>query len=511
MLAALILNHLNFEYPNGRSIFVDLSLSIESGITALVGPNGVGKSTLAKVLTGELTATAGTLYRREDVSYLPQVETPPDSSVLDYLAVHDPEGRFYSEMPGKWLDGIDLGSSCLALSGGQWMRVRLAAHWARGFLILDEPSNDLDHEARTELMHLLKNHRRGILLISHDRELLSLCDQVIEFSNQGVAKFGGSWAEYQKHRSHERSRLEDQLKSAKQDRDRVEEDRRGAIDRQEKRNRRGETVAARGGIPKIILGGMKRRAQATTGRVDRETKESAEEAVTKAYEAYSSLKLDPVMYAKIIDVKPIAGKTIARATDFNIRFGSWLYARDLSFVLRGDSRVVVRGRNGSGKSTLFRCLMGEKVNRCGGPLAEYEQRGEIECANVPTLYLDQKLERLKVEYSILEYLKESAPVSEAEIRNELAMFLFHGEQVHQKIGSLSGGERLRVALAHGFIGRDPPGLIILDEPTNNLDLFNMEFLENLIRVYRGAVLIASHDGVFLENTGMKDVLELSKG
>lgn len=511
MLAAIILNHLSFEYPNGRSILTDLSLSIESGITALVGPNGIGKSTFAKVLTGDLKPTAGSLHRREDVVYLPQFEMPPECSASDYLATHHPESDFRAEMPGGWLDGIDLNTSCLVLSGGQWMRVRLAAHWARGFLILDEPSNDLDRQARTGLMQLLRTHRRGVLLISHDRELLDLCDQVVEFSNKGVTKFGGSWSDYQKHRTRERDRLKMDLKKARHERSRVEDFRREAVDRQDKRNRRGEAMAARGGIPKVILGGMKRRAQATTGRVDRDSKKSAEIAVKDAYQKYASMKIDPVMYAKIADIKPITGKTIARAAEFNIRFGDWLYRPDLSFILRGDSRTAVRGKNGSGKSTLFRLLLGQKPGLKNVFAHEPAFRGEIERATVPTLYLDQKLEGLVANQSILEYLRASAELTETEIRNELAMFLFHGEQVHQKIGSLSGGERLRVALARGFIGRSSPELIILDEPTNNLDLFNVEFLEGLIRAYRGAVLVASHDSVFIENCDLKDSLDLSSG
>lgn len=508
MPAALILNRLSFEYPNGKSIFREISLSLESGITALVGPNGIGKSTFAKVLVGKLEPTEGTLHRREDVVHLSQLESPPAQTAMEYLESHGKDEGDLQQMPRGWFDDVNLGLSCQNLSGGQWMKVRLAAHWGSGFLILDEPSNDLDQVSKARLVQFLKQHRHGILLISHDRELLELCDQVLEFSNQGLEKFGLSWNEYLESRSRERSRLEEELQQAKIERQRVGQSRQQALDRQNKRNRRGKRQAERGGMPKILLGGMKRRAQATTGRVDQETSEKADTAVRVAFEKFSAQKVEPVMYLKIAEFEPVKGKTIACATDFNIRFADWLFRPNLSFTLRGDSRLLIRGKNGSGKSTLFRILMGEEWDRDGEQAAVPEQRGDLQCASVRTLYLDQKLARLDPKLTILEYLQKGADLPETELRNELAMFLFHGDQVHQKIESLSGGERLRVALAEGFIGRPAPELIVLDEPTNNLDLFNAGFLEGLIRAYRGAVLMASHDRFFVENCAMSSSIDL---
>jgi ATPase subunit of ABC transporter with duplicated ATPase domains len=494
MQSIITISDLSFELPNGRLLFSGFSFSLAEKITALVGPNGVGKTSLAKLIAGELDATSGTIRRHASVTFFPQRQIPEPITVDEFLALD----YTWSELGEKLLEGMDRQTLCTNLSGGQWMRIRLARALQEQFLILDEPTNDLDREGREALMEFLREYKNGVLLISHDRECLQLCEEVLEISNRGLSKFGGGWSDYEEAKDHERDNLRSALDIAKRTRDKAHVDRTEQIQQQEKRNRRGAEAAARGGIPKILLGGRKRRAQATSGKIDVATLERANESVREAYEAFANLKIDPMMYADLVGKEIPSQKLVAEAQVFNIRFENWIYKGDLNFSWRGNIRMALRGANGSGKSTLLKAILGEK----------FEMRGQLRRGNLVTLYIDQRGATLDDSKSIFENIRAVSTASESDIRNGLAKFLFTKETVFQKVSTLSGGERLRAALAKGLLSTEKPELLILDEPTNNLDLTNIEFLENLAREFRGALIAISHDEIFLQNCGIESALDL---
>lgn len=496
MPTILTVRDLTYELPNGRRLLHGLTFSLESKLTGLVGPNGVGKSTLARLLAGELKASAGSVQSVAAVSYLPQRELPPPLSVAEYLG----EPEEWSEWLEELLYGIARKTPCPNLSGGEWMRVRLAQCLTAQFLILDEPTNDLDQPSRRAVLRFLRQREEGALLISHDRECLGVCNEVLELSQRGLAKFGGNFQAYCEQKARERQRLGDALDAAKRARDETIEQGRQQKARQEKRNRQGAAAARRGGLPKILLGGRKRKAQATTGKVDSMAIERAATAVREIHFALDQIKAEPVMYAELLG-QPLPGqKLVAEATDFNLRYERWLFPRNLTFSWRGNVRVAIRGNNGSGKTSLLRALLGEPI----------ESRGQLRRGQLTTLYLDQKGGALQDEQTILENVRASVAGDEGEIRSGLARFLFAREAVFQKVETLSGGERLRVALARAFLSAEKPELLVLDEPTNNLDLANLDFLENLVSQFRGALIVVSHDEAFLQKCGVKAGLNLSE-
>lgn len=495
MKPTVVVNRVAFEFPNGRQIFQDLSFSLDSRITALVGPNGAGKTSLAKLLSGELEPSAGAIQRHCEFIYFSQREVPGPVSVEHHLHA---SGYAASALGEELLVKIGRDQLCTHLSGGQWMRVRLACALGRGFLILDEPTNDLDREGRQAVLRFLRQQSKGVLLISHDRECLGLCDSVLELSNRGLAKFGGAWDAYQEAKQRERQSLNRNLEVAKRSRDAASAARAEQKDRQEKRNRHGAEAAARGGLPKILVGGRKRRAQVTTGKVDAQTLERAEEAVNQAFQAYEELKIDPVMYAGLMGRPIPAGKMVAEAKAFNVRFKDWVFAEDLNFSWRGNLRLALKGGNGSGKSTLLRAVLGEDL----------QTRGQLRRGGLNTLYIDQRCAQLDDSKSIFENVREVCSGDESEIRNGLAKFLFVRDMVFQSVASLSGGERLRAALARGLLATERPELLVLDEPTNNLDLGNIEFLENLVRAFPAALIVISHDEIFLKSCGVDEEFEL---
>jgi len=157
----------------------------------------------------------------------------------------------------------------------------------------------------------------------------------------------------------------------------------------------------------------------------------------------------------------------------------------------------LRGANGSGKSTLLKALLG----------TVFETRGKLSGSELATLYLDQRCSSLDDSKSVLDNVGAVSSLSESEIRSVLASLLFARETVFKRVSDLSGGERLRAALARGLLATRKPQLMVLDEPTNNLDLANVEFLEGIARAFRGALIVVSHDEGFLKNCGVS--LELS--
>jgi len=496
MSAIIIARGISYAFANGRELFSDLSFSLDTGLSALVGPNGVGKTSLAKVLAGELEPTGGYVQRHNRVALFAQRQAPEAVTVANFLSFHS-EWSVHTE---RLLHNIDRDALCDTLSGGQWMRVRLARALGSAFLILDEPTNDLDREGRDAVISFLHHHRAGALLISHDRECLQLCEDVFELSNRGLARFGGGWSAYMGARQQERERLANALERTKRERDAMLAHRREQLAKQDKRNRHGAAAAKRGGAPKILLGARKGRAQATSAKLDAETLQKSQQAVRDAHEALSELKIDPVMYADLMGRDIAAQRLVAEAHQFNIRLQDWIYVRDLDFTWRGNVRVAVRGENGSGKSTLIKALL-------GGPFAI---RGTFRRGELHALYLDQQCAVLDDDVSVLDNVRAASSAAESELRSGLARFLFAKETVFQKARELSGGERLRAALACGCLASHKPELLLLDEPTNNLDLMNIEFLEQVVSEFRGALIVVSHDERFLDRCGITQELVLPR-
>jgi ATPase subunit of ABC transporter with duplicated ATPase domains len=409
---------------------------LEDKLSALVGVNGVGKTVLAKIVAGEIAPTNGQVQRHSAIVRLAQREEPRPISVGEYLAA-DYE---WSLTADRLLSGIDWESPCTILSGGQWMRVRLARALSAGFSILDEPSNDLDRDGRDALRDYLRARNGGALLISHDRECLAHCEDILELSNQGISKYEGGWARYRQSKMRERERLQARLALAKRERDAVLAESAAKTVAQEKRNRRGAERAGHGGAPRILMGARKRRAQQTSGKLHALAHERAQAAINEARATLTQMKSEPVIYADIAGDSIPTQKLVAQASGFNIFFQRWLYEADLDFTWRGNARVALRGPNGSGKSTLLKALQG----------AEFKTRGKLSRGNLATLYIDQYCGFLDDNRSVLDEVCAQSAGSADGTRDALARFLFTADDVFRKLGELSGGERLRVALASGI-------------------------------------------------------------
>lgn len=498
----------SFEWPNGATVFHHLNLDLKDHRSGLVGVNGVGKTTLVHLAAGLLQPTEGRIEASGPVHLLSQVEERKgDEPAAVELAMLD---AFENELARRFIENVPIERPTSTFSGGEWMKfrlARLAANAHGSFVVLDEPTNHLDREGREAVIDFVRSWPSGILVVSHDRELLEYVDEILELTPQGLMRVGGGWREYDEFRRSERARLEYRLNVAKREREKARAERQRQIEQQNRRMSKGRREARKGGLPRILIGGLKRKAQETAGRIESSTLVAAEEAVTKAHEAYQALKVDPVLTIKVLDVEKEqipAKRLLVEAVELNVRIRGahdWLWRNNQTFSWRGPRRIAVRGPNGCGKSTLLSLLFEpHNVHNL------VDIRGEIRRGSLQTAFLRQD-PLVNTRESIFELLRETSGLDETELRNQLARFLFHRERAEQPIASLSGGERLRAALAHALIGVKPQALI-LDEPTNNLDIANIEYLEELLSKYTGALIVVSHDERFLDAIGIEEELRL---
>lgn len=503
---SLAAKSLSYELPQGDSLFHSISFNLQTQKYGLVGPNGVGKSTLAKILAGELTPTSGQLEISSPVYYFSQDQLRPEQTVGELLMPLWESPAVNEPLWSQWTGNISLESSLSNLSGGEWMRVRLALSltFTGGLLILDEPSNNLDGEGRMFVREFVKTTPNALLLISHDRQLLREVDTVLELSNQGMSIYGGNYDFYEKQKTQERELHAKRIDTARREKKKKEREYHDKLKQQEQRMRRGEKLAARGGIPRLIMGLIKEKAQNSHNRIQSLERQRKEEAGQSFQNLLQSQKTENFLNLHLPETSVPAGKLIFEIEDFNFKYtqeSSYMWKENLHLIMQGPRRWALAGNNGAGKTTLLKLLMSPEG-------LEGFREGSLKKAPLPFAYLDQQYSVLNPKMTLLENVMESTAKDEIEIRNQLAHFQFYGEKVYQKIHSLSGGEKLKAALAKILLADPAPQFLILDEPTNNLDLGSLEVLEEALRAYEGALLVVSHDEEFLSEIDIEEIFVL---
>ncbi|MET3665050.1 ABC-F family ATP-binding cassette domain-containing protein [Caulobacter sp. 1776] len=512
--------------PDGRILFDNLNLSIGAERIGLVGRNGVGKSTLLALTAGLRPPLAGTVARAGTVATLDQTpDLSPGARLVDLLGVGsdwdrlariergesdeadlsdadwDLPARLDQALADVGLSGLDPERSARALSGGQATRAGLARLLiARpDVLLLDEPTNNLDAEAREIVGRVLTRWRGGAVVVSHDRSLLRGMDRIVELSSLGARSYGGGWDLYAERKALEAEAAQRDLDHAEREVRRVAREAQVARERKERRDAAGRRFADRGGTPKIVLGMMAERAQNSGAREGK----LADKLATQASEAKASAEARVERARPLGFDLPSSGLPEGRGV---LAFDEVAFAwpngapviEGLSFRIAGPERVAVSGPNGAGKTTLIRLATGDLT-----PTA-----GEVKLS-VPVALLDQRAALLDDDETILENFRRlNAKASVNDAHAALARFLFRNTAAHQVAGTLSGGERLRAALACVLCAAVPPQLLILDEPTNHLDLASIEAVEAALSGYDGALLVVSHDTDFLAGIGVDRTIAL---
>jgi ATPase subunit of ABC transporter with duplicated ATPase domains len=526
MSPLITLNSVSAATPDGRTLFENLTLAFGPERTGLVGRNGVGKTSLLKLLSGEATPRSGDISRVGRIGLLRQVVvSDPDARLADLLGVAPALDRLARIEAGQgdeadlaeadWtlpnrmdvvladvgLDGLEPDRPALSLSGGQATRAALAALLLAqpDMLLLDEPTNNLDAEARVLVARILRRWRGGAVVVSHDRALLGEMDRIVELSSLGARVYGGGYDLYAARKAEEAAAAERDLADAERESDRTAREAQAALERQAKRDAAGRRFAARGSEPKILLGAQAERAENTGARGHRLAERRREGAAEDLAEARARVERVRALAFDLPSSGLSPGKPVLAFDDVTFAWpGGPPLIEGLSFHIAGPERLSVSGANGSGKSTLIRLAVGD-LEPIGGVI----QRG------VAAVILDQRVSLLRDEETILEAYRRLNLRADANAAHAaLAKFLFRNSAAHQTVGSLSGGERLRAGLACVLAGTTPPQLLILDEPTNHLDLDSVRAVEQALSGYDGALLVVSHDASFVEAIGVERTLTL---
>jgi ATPase subunit of ABC transporter with duplicated ATPase domains len=549
MTAAIACSDLSFSWPDGASVLSGLTVSFGLGRTGLIGVNGSGKSTLLKLIAGELRPGSGVIRAHGEVGYLPQAITlGTHQSVSGLLgitaarqALHaieagetgedvfavigddwDVEERARAWLDRLGLDRVGLDDRVEHLSGGETVGVALAALFLRrpDILLLDEPTNNLDLDARQRLYDAVASWTGVMVIVSHDRELLALMDQIADLSGGEIRMYGGNLDAYEELLTAEQTAAGRAVTAAAADVRREQRDLIDAQVKQARRDRMGRKVAASGGLPRIVAYARKRAAQETAGRSRGLHSERLEAARGRLDEAEQAVRDDAEIRVDLPGTAVPAGRTVLTVTGLDgTRWHpasptspapgtpaapSTLDAPSVStlaeLIVRGPERIALTGPNGSGKTTLLRAIAGLAI-----------RPGITVRLGAVTGYLPQRLDILDDSLSVVDNVRAAAPAASVnEVRASLARFLFRGDRAERLASTLSGGERFRAVLAALLLAQPAPQLLLLDEPTNNLDMASVRQLSQALEGYRGALLVASHDVPFLRSAGITRWLRLDR-
>ncbi|MDT7841527.1 ABC-F family ATP-binding cassette domain-containing protein [Streptomyces justiciae] len=518
MSASLTCTSLAFSWPDGTPVFEDLDIAFGPGRTGLVGVNGSGKSTLLKLIAGELTPADGTVRVAGEVGHLPQNVTLDTTLRVDEVlgiadrraALHaieagdvseehfetvgddwDAEERALATLGELGLGHIGLDRTVGEVSGGESVLLRLAALLLRRpeVLLLDEPTNNLDLYARRRLYAAVASWSGVMVIVSHDRELLELVDQIADLRAGEVTWYGGNFSAYEESLATEQEAAERMVRVAEADLKRQKRELVEAHTKLAQRTRYANKMYENKREPRAVMKLRKRSAQVSAAKHRIMHEGKLAEAKERLDEAVEAVRDDDVIRVDLPYTAVPPGRDVLTLMDLELAYGARVKG---GFDLRGPERVALVGRNGAGKTTLLRTIAGELA-----PVS-----GEAH-AHVPLRFLPQRLDVLDDELSVAENVARFAPAAtNNRVRARLARFLFRGARADQQAATLSGGERFRAALAALMLAEPAPQLLMLDEPTNNLDMASVRQLTSALESYEGALIVASHDLPFLESIGI---------
>jgi len=518
---SVVLTDVHFQWPDGSPALSGISGSFGPGKTGLVGTNGSGKSTLLRLIAGTFAPTAGTISTGGDVGYLPQTLTlRRDATLMELLGIQakvsalraiesgdaavehfdvlgddwDIEARADEALRDIGLSGVGLDRSVGELSGGEAMLAAISGLRIRRtpITLLDEPTNNLDRDARSSLGRMLGDWPGSLLVVSHDLALLELMDETAELYEGGLTVFGGPYSEWRDYLDGQQAAAVQATRSAEQQAKKEKRQKQEAETKLASRARAGQKSYENKKGSKILMNQRASDAQVSAGKM-RSGMDSRVQVAQDALDAAASrVREEERISVDLPDPQVPRGRRIAE-----------LWGSDRSYVVQGPERVAIIGPNGAGKTTLLERLAG-----CL-PCAEGEAGGNLLTDRAG--YLRQRLDGLREDATTLENIQDAAPeVPPGDIRNRLARFLLRGDSVNRPVRTLSGGERFRVSLARLLFADPPAQVLILDEPTNNLDISSVDQLVESLAEYRGAVIVVSHDDAFLGRLDLDLILSLDR-
>ena len=524
---------ISYRHTDCPFLFKNIDLFVPDGAkVSLIGPNGIGKSTLLKIIAGRLAPFSGNVSVSSHPYYIPQQPGSGAISAAELLGAADrlnalraicagsvdPEN--FDTLGNDW----DIGERCRAaldewglhnvtpdtpagsLSGGERTRVMLAGLTLANpeIVLLDEPTNHLDSAAREKLYGWVRSTGAALLVVSHDITLLRMMEQTCELTASGIRLYGGGYDFYRERRDIEDNALESRIEAGQAALRKAVRQAREVRERQERRAAQGERDKASSGQARILINARGAQAQNSASRLMGRHAAIIGDARQKLSELRGQMDRRAAMKLDFDSSALHAGKRLIKAEAINFSYPGCppLWREPFDVEIRSGDRVRISGGNGSGKTTLLKILTGEIK----------PDTGTVERAGFSSVCIDQDYRELDSPLSVLEMAQKHNVhnLAEHEIRIRLDRALFPPETWGKPCSALSGGERMRLMLCCMMISEQVPEMFILDEPTNNLDIASMEILLDTVNSYRGTLVLVSHDGHFAGGTGITSEIDLDQ-
>ncbi|MEF1288708.1 ATP-binding cassette domain-containing protein [Vibrio sp. M260118] len=517
-------NKITYLFDNGEALFRDISCSLTQSRVGLVGRNGVGKSLLTSILTQQIQPTYGQVQLNGSVrtySQLPSGLLESNMTIAEYIGVAEVldalgkiehgecDPRWFEIVGERWslkqdleakLEDMKLPANvdfpCAELSGGQLARLQLWQLFESeaDLLVLDEPSNHLDGQGKEWLGEQMSCYSGHILLISHDRYLLRMMDQIWELSTLGLTQYGGNYDDYRQQKGLEVAAVERQLDSVHKEQKRLERQAQKNREKAEQREAQGVKIRKRGGQPKILLNGMR---DSATGAISNRLKNEngrREQLSQKAYALESRHEQLKAQKFYMNDASSGRKGQLISIVNGVLPYGS---SQPIQLQITANRKLWLQGGNGCGKSTLLDVLRGQLQLRSG------------EChLNTQVYYLDQHFGLLDTSKTMLEtVLDMCSGVLESDARTLLAGIGFRRDSVFRTVSLLSGGEKMKLSMLVVSHQKNQ-AVLLLDEPDNHLDLESKQILANTLNNYDGAFILVSHDQDFGQESGVNAAYQL---
>jgi ATPase subunit of ABC transporter with duplicated ATPase domains len=527
----IILQDLTYLHPNKDVLFNNIHLIAHKyDKIALIGNNGSGKSTLLKIIAGTLQSSSGIVKVDATPYYVPQIFGQFNNlTIAQALGIENKLKALHEVLNGNvtetnlnildddwtieercqkalqyWkLDDLELTQKMETLSGGQKTKIFLSGISIHqpDIVLLDEPSNHLDLAGRQLLYDLIQSSSNTMIVVSHDRTLLNLLDTVYELSKRGITIYGGNYEFYKEQKELENNALNEDVRSKEKALRKAKEVERETIERQQKLDAHGRKKQEKAGVPTIVMNSLRNNAEKSTARL----KDVHAEKTGTISAALNDLRkelpgIDKMRFG--FDHSTLhKGKILINAKDINYGYGEYLlWKHALVFQITSGERIVLKGLNGSGKTTLINIMLG-KIEPITGTIYKSDNK---------VVYIDQDYSLIDNQLNVYEQAQQfnSSALQEHEVKIRLTRFLFDKDEWDKSCSALSGGEKMRLVLCCLTISNQAPDMIILDEPTNNLDIQNIEILTTAINEYEGTLIVVSHDQYFLEQIHVERTIEL---
>lgn len=462
----VLAENLFLEYDDRIILDIDRLEIYSTDRIGIVGKNGVGKSTLLKVLSGELNVSGFRIKRVGSVSYIPQLD--------ETINISDNDAFAFSRLG---VAGIDVNN----MSGGEATRLKIASVFSQQMhaIFADEPTSHLDQDGIDLLAEHFRAFNGALLLISHDRDFLdAMVNKIWELREGKITEYHGSYSQYYKQKAIERISEEQRFEKINKEKNRLRQaaaEKHSQARRMDKKTKVARKTKEARGRHEKSLGSKQKSFHSAAKNLERRMSslgdpDNPEQVKIVKFRQNEALKLS--------NKHPITGN------DIYLAFGSTVLLKDASFQVPLGSRVAIIGKNGTGKSSLLRLIMDKDPSLTISP-------------KVVLGHFEQKRYVLDTEQTVMEFMKSRCDYSVSEIRAVLASIGLGSSFIHKSVSALSGGEITKLQLSAMLMGHY--NILLMDEPSNYLDIEGIEALERMMMGYSGTILFVTHDNRLIEN------------